>query len=357
MVNDEKRIYGVQFHPEVTHTERGIDIFRNFLLHICGCTPSWSMESFVEKAVEEIKRLVGDERVICALSGGVDSSTTAVLVHKAIGDRLTCIFIDHGLMRENEPQQVLKVFKEQLNIPLIFVDARERFLSKLRGVSDPEEKRRIVGEEFIRVFEEVAEEIGGAEWLAQGTLYPDVIESAAVRSPASRIKSHHNVAALPKGMKLKLLEPLRNLYKDEVRKVAELLGLPKEIVRRHPFPGPGLAVRIIGEVTEKKLKICRRASAIVEEELQKAGWYDRVWQAFAIVGDDKAVGVKGDERHLGYVVMVRVVESVDGMTADWAQLPHEVLRAISNRITNEIPEVSWVTYAISSKPPSTIEPC
>ncbi len=357
MVNDEKRIYGVQFHPEVTHTERGIDIFRNFLFHICGCTPSWSMESFVEKAVEEIKRLVGDERVICALSGGVDSSTTAVLVHKAIGDRLTCIFIDHGLMRENEPQQVLKVFKEQLNIPLIFVDARERFLSKLRGVSDPEEKRRIVGEEFIRVFEEVAEEIGGAEWLAQGTLYPDVIESAAVRSPASRIKSHHNVAALPKGMKLKLLEPLRNLYKDEVRKVAELLGLPKEIVRRHPFPGPGLAVRIIGEVTEKKLKICRRASAIVEEELQKAGWYDRVWQAFAIVGDDKAVGVKGDERHLGYVVMVRVVESVDGMTADWAQLPHEVLRAISNRITNEIPEVSWVTYAISSKPPSTIEPC
>lgn len=357
MVNDEKRIYGVQFHPEVTHTERGIDIFRNFLFRICGCTPSWSMESFVEKAVEEIKRLVGDERVICALSGGVDSSTTAVLVHKAIGDRLTCIFIDHGLMRENEPQQVLKVFKEQLNIPLIFVDAQERFLSKLRGVSDPEEKRRIIGEEFIRVFEEVAEEIGGAEWLAQGTLYPDVIESAAVKSPASRIKSHHNVAALPKGMRLKLLEPLRNLYKDEVRKVAELLGLPKEIVKRHPFPGPGLAVRIIGEVTEEKLRICRKASAIVEEELQKAGWYDRVWQAFAIVGDDKAVGVKGDERHLGYVVTVRVVESVDGMTADWAQLPHEVLRAISNRITNEIPEVSWVTYAISSKPPSTIEPC
>ena len=354
--NRERKLFGVQFHPEVTHTPKGMIILRNFVFDICGAKPTWSMEKFIEKTVEEIRQEVGEDRVLCALSGGVDSSTAALLIHKALGNQLTCVFVDHGLLRKDEVKQVLKTFRDNFKMNIIHVDASKRFLRKLKGVVDPEEKRRIIGEEFIRVFAEEGGKLGKFQWLAQGTLYPDVIESAKTGSPAARIKTHHNVAGLPGWMKFKLLEPLRWLYKDEVRKVAALLGLPEEIVKRHPFPGPGLAVRILGEVTQEKIRICRDASSIVEDELKKAELYDKVWQAFAIVGDDKAVGVLGDERRYGYVVSVRVVESVDGMTADWSKLPYSLLERISNRIVNEVPGVTWVTYSISSKPPSTIEP-
>ncbi len=351
------KLYGVQFHPEVAHTVRGLDILRNFTYKICGCKPTWTMESFIERTVEEIRQKVPPgERVLCALSGGVDSTTAAMLAHKALGGRLLCVFVNHGLLRKGEAEQVLSMVK-RFGLNVVYVDASERFLSKLKGVADPEAKRRIIGEEFIRVFSEVAEKYGPFQWLLQGTLYPDVIESAGTGSPASRIKSHHNVAGLPEWMRFKLLEPLRWLYKDEVRKVARLLGLPEEIAKRHPFPGPGLAVRVIGEVTPEKLRICREASRIVEEELKKAGLYDKVWQAFAIVGDDKAVGVLGDERKFGHVVTIRIVESVDGMTAEWAKIPYEILERISTRITNEVEGVTWVTYAISNKPPATVEPC
>ncbi len=352
-----KPIYGVQFHPEVVHTKNGLKMLSNFLFDICKCTPSWNPKDLIADLISYIRRKVGpNERVLCAVSGGVDSTTTAVLVHRAIGDRLVAVFVDHGLLRKGEPEFVVKTLRN-MGLNLIHINAKERFLSKLKGVSDPEEKRKIIGEEFIRIFEEIARKIPNLKWLAQGTIYPDVIESGRVGAGAARIKSHHNVGGLPERMNLKLLEPLKYFYKDEVREIARALGIPDEIVRRHPFPGPGLAVRIIGEVTEEKLRIVREASAIVEEELKRAGLYDKVWQAFAVVGDDKWVGVLGDERYVGYIVIVRIVESVDAMTADWVRVPYEVLDRISRRITREVEGVTMVTYAITSKPPSTIEPC
>ena len=352
-----KRIYGLQFHPEVAHTEHGSDILRNFALHVCKAERSWSMSNFIDEAIKEIRDKVNDERVLAAVSGGIDSTVTALLVHKAIGERLTCLFINHGLLREGEEREVLSMFNT-LGIKVNYIDASKRFLDRLKGVHDPEEKRLIIGEEFARVFKEFVESHGPFRWLAQGTLYPDVIESghSVSKGAASTIKSHHNVAGLPSWLNLKVLEPLRYLYKDEVRELARLLNVPENFIKRHPFPGPGLAVRIIGEVTEEKLRICKKASRIVEEELIKAGLYDKVWQAFAIVGDDKAVGVLGDERVYGNIVSIRIVESKDAMTADWVRLPYDILARISNRITNEVEGVTWVTYVISSKPPATIEP-
>jgi GMP synthase (glutamine-hydrolysing) len=352
----DHKLFGVQFHPEVSHTERGMDILRNFI-GVAKCNPGWNAHSIIETSVEDIKARVGNDRVLCAVSGGVDSTTTALLVHKAVGDRLTCVFVNHGLLRKDEEKVVLKTLREQFKVDLRYVDASNRFLDKLRGVSDPEEKRKIIGEEFIRTFDEESAKLGKFPWLAQGTLYPDVIESAGSGSPASRIKSHHNVGGIPLWSKFKILEPLRFLYKDEVRRVASELGLPERIVRTQPFPGPGLAVRVVGEVTDEKVRVCRDASAIVEDVLERCEFYNRVWQAFAVVGDDKAVGVVGDHRQLGYMVTVRIVNSSDGMTADWTRVPYEVLEEISNRITGEVRGVTWVTYAITSKPPSTIEPC
>ena len=350
-------IYGVQFHIEVSHTPKGMKLLENFLYKICECSPSWNPTDMIERIVREIRRSVrANEKVLCAVSGGIDSTTTAVLVHRAIGDRLVTVFVNHGLMRKGEPEYVLKVLRE-LGLNPIYVDAKDRFLGRLKGIADPEEKRKVIGEEFIRVFEEVAKNIQVIKWLAQGTIYPDVIESGSSSAGAARIKSHHNVGALPEKMGLKLLEPLRYFYKDEVRMIARELGIPEKLIRRHPFPGPGLAIRIIGEVTPEKLRIAREASAIVEEELRGAGLYDDVWQAFAVVGNDTWVGVLGDERRLGHIVIIRIVESVEAMTADWARIPYEVLDRISRRITGEVEGVTMVAYAISSKPPSTIEPC
>jgi GMP synthase (glutamine-hydrolysing) len=352
----ERKMYGIQFHPEVAHTEKGVEILKNFSTKICDAKEDWDMKNFVENTIQEIKRQVGNETVLCAASGGIDSTAAALLLHKAIGDTLVCVFVNHGLLREGEEDEVVKMFKDNFGIKLIYIDAQERFMQRLKGITDPEEKRMIIGEEFARVFEEVAKTHGPFQWLAQGTLYPDVIESGVSKGPAARIKSHHNVAGLPEWLKLKVIEPLRNLYKDEAREVARLLGMPEYLIKRHPFPGPGLAVRIIGEVTKEKVGICKRASKIVEDELMKAKLYDKVWQAFAMVGDDKAVGVLGDERVYGNIVTIRVIESVDAMTADWARIPYDLLEKMSNRITNEIEGVTWVTYAVSSKPPSTIEP-
>jgi GMP synthase (glutamine-hydrolysing) len=357
-IRDPSRLlYGVQFHPEVAHTENGLQIIRNFAVRISRCPQSWNPRSIIETATQQIRSEVGNDRVLSAVSGGVDSTTTAVLVHRAVGDRLTCIFVNHGLLRKGEENVVVAALRDKLKINVLNVDASERFLKCLVGVDDAEQKRRIIGEEFIKVFDEESSKAGTFLWLAQGTLYPDVIESAGTGSLASRIKTHHNVGGIPEWSKFKIIEPLRFLYKDEVRKIAQELGVADIIVQAHPFPGPGLAVRIVGEVTEEKLRVCREASAIVEDVLKSRGLYDSVWQAFAIVGDDKAVGVLGDQRQLGHIVTVRIVESLDGMTADWARITPEILEEISGRITGEVPGVTWVTYAITSKPPSTIEPC
>jgi GMP synthase (glutamine-hydrolysing) len=354
IASEEKSIYGIQFHPEVMHTEQGTEILKNFVLKICGAKQDWSMEGFVDTAVEKISKIEGN--VLCGVSGGIDSTVAALLIHKAIGDRLRCVFVNNGLLRLNEETEIEEMFKENFKLNFTAVNAADEFLGKLKGVKDPEDKRKIVGEEFIRVFTEFSEKNGPFKWLAQGTLYPDVIESGVSKGPASLIKSHHNVGGLPDWLNLEILEPLRELYKDEVRKIAKILNVPEKLFTRHPFPGPGLAVRIIGEVTPIKLQICKVASKIVEDELIEEDLYDKVWQAYAAVGDDKAVGVVGDERRYGNIVMIRVVDSIDAMTADWTRLPHGLLEKMSNRITNEIEDVTWVTYSISSKPPATIEP-
>ena len=353
IANKQKTVFGIQFHPEVVHTEKGTDILKNFVLDVCYANPDWTMEKFVENAVENISKVEGN--VLCGVSGGIDSTVTALLIHKAIGNRLKCVFVDNGLLRLNEAEEIENMFKNNFEVDFTKIDGQEQFLSKLNGVIDPEEKRKIVGKEFGNIFTKFSKENGQFTWLAQGTLYPDVIESGVSKGPASVIKTHHNVGGLPE-LHLKVLEPLRDLYKDEVRKVAKIIGVPQDLLMRHPFPGPGLAVRIIGEVTKNKLDITRLASKIVEEELQNADLYDKVWQAYAAVGDDKAVGVVGDERKYGNIVMIRIVDSIDAMTADWTRLPNELLEKISNRITNEIDDVTWVSYVVSSKPPATIEP-
>ncbi len=354
IASDEGPVYGIQFHPEVAHTERGGKILENFALKVCGARQDWTMEGFVDSAVEKIAAIEGN--VLCGVSGGIDSTVAAILIHRAVGDRLKCVFVDNGLLRLGEAEEIGKMFREHFKVDFSAVDASREFLGALRGVEDPERKRAIVGREFARAFTGFAEGNGPFRWLAQGTLYPDVIESGVSKGPAAVIKSHHNVGGLPEELGLEVLEPLRDLYKDEVREIARLLGVPEGVLMRHPFPGPGLAVRVMGEVTGKKLDTARIASKIVEDELREAGLYGKVWQAYAAVGDDRAVGVVGDERMYGNVVTVRVVDSVDAMTADWTRLPHDLLERMSNRITNEIEDVTWVTYAISSKPPSTIEP-
>ncbi len=350
-----KPIYGVQFHPEVIHTEIGNKLFKNFVFEICKCEADWNMPSFIEHTIEKIRKTVGsNEKVICALSGGIDSTVTALLIHKAIGDRLIPIFVNNGLLRKNEENEVLSLMNN-LKLKVHYVEASSIFLNRLKGIKDPEEKRKIIGETFIEIFEKEAQKMKDIKYLAQGTLYPDVIESTPFRGPSVTIKTHHNVGALPEKMNLKLIEPLRELFKDEVRKIAEILGLPKHIVWRHPFPGPGLAIRIIGEVTEKKLNILRAADAIVTEEMIKSGWYYKVWQCFAILLPVKTVGVMGDLRTYEYVIAIRCVESQDAMTADWVKLPYKLLENLSNRIINEVPGVNRVVYDISPKPPATIE--
>lgn len=356
IVNRNKKLFGIQFHPEVLHTESGTEILRNFSFRISEAAPAWNMKDFLESSISEIRNKVGRDRVLCAVSGGIDSTTVAVMLHKAVGNNLRCVFVNHGLLRGGEEELVVQSFEKALNIPLIVVNATEQFTTRLSGIKDPEEKRMIIGEEFARVFSDVASRHGPFQWLAQGTLYPDIIESGVSHGPASVIKSHHNVKGLPKWLDLKVIEPLSTLYKDEVKRLAENLGVPPQLLKRHPFPGPGLAVRIIGEVNHEKIRISRESSKIVEDELMAESWYDKVWQAYAAVGDDKAVGVIGDERLYGHIVIIRVVDSVDAMTADWVRLPHEIIEKISNRISNEVEGVTWVTYAVSSKPPATIEP-
>ncbi len=350
-------LIGLQFHPEVSHTPLGGTILRNFLYDVCGCRPTWTPESFVERAVREIRDRVGQDRVLLALSGGVDSSVAAALIHRAIGDQLTPVFVDTGLLREGEPETIREVFGRHFGMPLVAVDARDRFLARLRGVTDPEEKRRRIGEEFVRVFEQVARERGPFRFLAQGTLYPDVIESASPQASktAAKIKTHHNVGGLPPDLQFELLEPLRYLFKDEVRAIGRLLGLPEEIVQRQPFPGPGLAVRILGEVTEAALAIVRRADAIVREEIEAAGLAAALWQFFAVLLPVHSTGVMGDQRTYAQVIAIRAVTSSDAMTADWARLPHDLLARLANRIVNEVPGVNRVVYDITSKPPATIE--
>ncbi len=349
-----RRLYGLLFHPEVGHTERGEQILRNFAFRVCGCRGDWTMASFVDESVERIRAQVGTRRVVCGLSGGVDSTVAALLIHRAIGDRLTCIFVDNGLLRLNEAAQIRARF-ERLHLPLEFVDATDLFLDRLAGVTDPERKRKIIGAAFIDVFERRANELGGFEFLAQGTLYPDVIESVSVVGPSAAIKSHHNVGGLPERMNFKLVEPLRDLFKDEVRGVGTTIGLDDEFVWRQPFPGPGLAVRLLGPISRDRLDLLRRADAIVADEVRKAGWYRTLWQSFAVLLPVQSVGVMGDGRTYEHTVAVRAVESRDGMTADWARLTHDLLGTISSRIVNEVRGINRVVYDISSKPPATIE--
>ncbi|MBF0226429.1 MAG: glutamine-hydrolyzing GMP synthase [Desulfobacterales bacterium] len=356
VVNHSLKLYGLQFHPEVEHTLLGKKMIENFLFKICKCEPDWTMKSFAEEAIKEIKEIVGDKRVILGLSGGVDSSVTALLLHKAISDNLTCIFVDNGLLRKNEAEKLKNVFTQHLKINIIYVDAKNLFLNALSGITDPEEKRKIIGKIFIDVFDAEAKQIKNAEFLAQGTLYPDVIESiSAFGGPSSVIKSHHNVGGLPENMKLKLIEPLKYLFKDEVRKLGEEIGLPDDFIWRQPFPGPGLAIRVIGEITEKRLSILREADTILLEEIKKNGFYKKLWQSFAVLLPIKSVGVMGDKRTYENIIAIRAVTSNDAMTADWARLPYDFLSIISNRIINEVNGVNRVVYDISSKPPSTIE--
>jgi len=354
MADPDRGLYALLFHPEVVHTESGLEIIRNFAFKVCGCTGDWTMSSFVQESVARIREKVSDGRVVCGLSGGVDSTVAALLIHKAIGDHLTCIFVDNGVLRLDEAGQIRKRF-ERLNLPLLFADASDLFLDRLAGVIDPETKRKIIGNTFIDVFEGEAHKLGQVDFLGQGTLYPDVIESVPVVGQSAVIKSHHNVGGLPERMRMKLVEPLRELFKDEVRAVGRELGLDEEFVVRQPFPGPGLAVRILGEVTPPRLDLLRKADAIVSQEVRREGWYERLWQSFAVLLPVQSVGVMGDERTYEYTAAIRAVESRDGMTADWARLPHELLARISSRIVNEVRGINRVVYDISSKPPSTIE--
>ena len=351
----ERGLYGVQFHPEVVHTPHGLSVLKNFLYEIAEAPPAWTAAAVIEEQVERIRSQVGRERVLCALSGGVDSAVAALLVHKAVGDQLTCVFVDHGMLRKNEAEQVVETFGDHFHVPLVHVQAQDRFLELLAGVEDPEQKRKIIGREFIRVFEDEAQKLGDVRWLVQGTLYSDVIESGGTEGVAATIKSHHNVGGLPEDMKMQLVEPLRLLFKDEVRRVGEELGMPERMVWRQPFPGPGLAIRIIGDVTRERLEILREADSILQEEVRRAGLYRDLWQSFAVLPAIRSVGVQGDERTYGYPIVIRAVTSDDAMTADWARLPYDLLETISARIVNEIAGINRVVLDITSKPPATIE--